>query len=498
MDAISRKRTGTVSHLAVTGNGTVGIEPIELSFDPGSFRDRTARVFYANGQVFRTLSAESQATWRRISGESFFQSLMAMNEIIQTDEASPSELHRFALPAGVDAVLRHERIPFISYPCEWSFSMLREAALLHLRILEQSVRGGYILKDASPFNVQFRGAKPVFIDIGSFVELAPGEPWSAYRQFCELMLFPLLLQAYRGVNFQPILRGQLEGIPARQFLQWMRFRDLFRPGVFTNGWLQAALERRTEGLPSSTVRDLQSSGFNSSLILRLLAKLTHLIEGLRWVPRQTQWMNYNASLPHVADDGQAKSDFVRKVCESARRNLIWDLGCNDGRYSLIASKYATTVVAMDQDHACIERLKQSLHPGDANILPICVELSNPSPALGWRGRERKRLEDRGRPELVLCLGLVHHLVLAANIPLADVIDWLASLGGEVILEFPSKQDAMVQSLLRNKRDQYQDYSLASLETELCRHFEIRLREDLPSGARTLFHVVTKVPSADPL
>ena len=144
---------------------------------------------------------------------------------------------------------------------------------------------------------------------------------------------------------------------------------------------------------------------------------------------------------------------------------------------------------MDQDHACVDRLFNTSLESQSNILPLCIDLANMSPAQGWRGHERKRLEDRGRPDLVICLGIIHHMVLAANIPLPDVVDWLASLGGELILEFPSKQDAMVRALLRNKHDQYEDYSLEHLEFELQKHFRILQRQSLPSGERTLLHGV---------
>jgi len=470
-------------------SSVLDFESVPLNFEPGSFRDRTSRVFLADGRVYRTLNSEALAAWRRVSGESFFQEMMTSGRIVHSAEVSIDGFARLELPSDVAGILEHERIPFVSYPYEWSFGMLREAALLHLQILPRAIRSGLILKDASPYNVQFRGTKPVFIDLGSFTELAPGEPWTAYRQFCELMLFPLLLQAYRGVHFQPILRGQLEGISSRQFLQWIRWRDMFRPGVFTNGWLQAALERKTKAISTSTVGDLKSSGFNSDLTLNLLAKLTRLVERLDWVPERTQWTDYDDSLPHVAEDGRFKAAFVDGVCRERRRDLVWDLGCNDGRYSRIAADFASTVVAMDQDHACVDRLFKSAGATHPNILPLCVELANASPAQGWRGLERKRLEDRGKPDLIFCLGLIHHLVLAANIPLPDVVDWLAGFGAELILEFPSKRDSMVRALLRNKRDQYDDYSDERLERELLKHFDIRKRESLPSGERTLFHAI---------
>jgi hypothetical protein len=483
----------TATFTSSAGAAQPAAEQLAVEFDPGSFRDRSSRVFMRDGRIFRAMDAEALATWRRAQTQPFVQQMVSQQEIVGTREVPAGERAAFALPSGVAGVLEHVRIPFISYPYEWSFAMLREAALLHLRLLTESIRAGLILKDASPYNIQFVGKQPVFIDIGSFTPHSPGEPWLAYRQFCELMLFPLLLQAYRGVHFQPILRGELEGISARQFLQWLRRRDLFRPGVFTHGWLQAKLEQHTQALTTSTVGDLKTSGFKTALIENLLRKLTRLVERLHWQPPQTQWTNYDDSLSHVADDRQAKSAFVHKVCQFRPRDLVWDLGCNDGRYSMIACESAATVVAMDADHACVDQLYRAAD--SPNVLPLCLDLANPSPAMGWRGRERKRIEDRGRPQLILCLGLIHHLVIAANIPLAEVVDWLASLRAEVILEFPSKQDRMVQALLRNKRDQYDDYSRESLEAQLRRHFDVGLCESLPSGERTLYHAVP-LPAAD--
>ncbi|MEK6257604.1 MAG: class I SAM-dependent methyltransferase [Planctomycetota bacterium] len=463
-----------------------------MRFDGGSFRDRSARVLVRNEGVFRLLTADGLDTWRQVSRTPCFKRLMSEERLVETRELSRDEIEQLDLPEDSAAILQHERIPFVSYPYEWSFGMLRQAALLHLEILTEALNSGLILKDASPYNVQFCGSRPVFIDIGSFVALAPDEPWAAYRQFCELMLFPLLLQAYRHVDFQSVLRGELEGVSARQFLRWLSWRDLLRPGVFSHGWLQATLERHTRTVSTSTVRDLQSSGFSTELIRRNVTKLTRLVERLDWKPEGTQWTNYRTALPHVVQDGEAKAAFVRSVCTRRRWPLVWDLGCNDGRFSRIAAETAGTVVAMDHDHGCVERLYRSLHEEHStSILPLCVNLANLSPAMGWRGRERKRLEERGRPDLVLCLGLIHHLVIGHNIPLPEVIDWLASLGGEVVIEFPSKQDAMVQALMRNKRDQYPDYTLAQLELALSRSFEIRDRTTLPSGERTLLHAIPK-------
>ncbi len=472
--------------------GTPGDAEPNLNYDTGSFRDRSSRVFLRSGEVYRALMPVAQADWLRVSQQPFFQQLLSDCSVIRTRELSADEAARFDLSPSIAAVLHHDRIPFVTYPYEWSFSMLRTAALLHLEILTKAIEAGSILKDSSPYNVQFRGTKPVFIDIGSFVTHGENEPWTGYRQFCELMLFPLLLQAYKQIDLQPVLRTRLDGISAKEFLRHLSWRDRFRPGVFTHGWLQSLLERQTSSSQADTVGGLKSSGFDRRLIQQNLRKLTTLLQQLKWQPDTTQWSHYRHELPHVVQDLEVKSSFVRQVCEKYRRSLVWDLGCNDGHFSRIAAEHADDVIAMDQDHGCVERLYLELAANAAtpqNIVPLRIDLLNPSPAQGWRGRERSRLEDRGRPDLILCLGLIHHLVIAGNIPLPEVVDWLASLQSEVIIEFPSKQDPMVRSLLRNKVDQYDDYSLPALEAALQQTgLKIQNRAALPSGERTLLYV----------
>lgn len=474
--------------------GRVASSP-ELAFDSGSFRDRTARVFIHHNKVYRAVSEQALADWRRASQQLFYKRLSATRQIIPTVELSPQQAAHLPVPNCFAAVLQHEQIPFVTYPYEWCFSMLRQAALLHLEILTEAIHEGTILKDSSPYNVQFLGSRPVFIDTGSFVALGDGEPWAGYRQFCEMMLFPLLLQAYRQIDIQPVLRVRLDGISAREFLRPLAWRDMLRGGVFTHGWLQAMLESQAGSSQTDTIGALKSSGFDRSLIQKNLSKLMKLIRRLSWNPNATQWTRYRTALPHVVKDAETKTEFVQSACQSHRRSLVWDLGCNDGHFSRIAAQHADTVLAMDQDHACVEKFYCDLSAeGSEKIVPLCIDLLNPSAALGWRGRERKRLEDRGRPELILCLGLIHHLVIAGNIPLPEVVNWLASLTAEVVIEFPSKRDPMVQRLLRNKRDQYSDYSLPALEAALADNgFQIQRKSDLPSGERTLLYATSCAP-----
>lgn len=470
----------------------------DLEFVPGSFRDRSSRVFDTGEGIYRALSSAGLADWHALAEKPYFARLMAEGQVVATEEIVGSEAAQFLSETDYVGVLRHERIPFVSYPYEWSFGMLQDAARLQLRILAESLRQRIMLKDASPYNVQFRGRSPIFIDVGSFEPHQSGTPWAAYQQFCELFLYPLMLQAYRGIDFNTLLRGALEGIPVDQCARMLGWSDLFRPGVFAHVSLHRLLGRATQKQQTSTLKELQQSGFSDELVARNVSRLQALVEKLSWVPDGKAWVDYDQSSPMVAQDADSKAAFVRDVVLRRDWQQAWDLGCNRGRYSLIAAQRARTVVAMDRDASCVELLYQSLKSdGPSNVLPLVVNLANPSPGLGWRGRERMQLEERGRPDLVLCLGLVHHLVISANLPLPDVVDWLRSLNATLVLEFPTRQDPMVQALLRNKQDQYSDYSLEHLERLLRQNsFHVVRREQLPSAERILFHCQPVSSAAD--
>jgi hypothetical protein len=228
--------------------------------DPGSFRDWDSRVFYDNGRVLRALSERGLADWRAVSGAPFFAEAVRAGKLVPTTQVDGAALPE-PLRAGAAAVLEHERIPVVSYPYEWPFAMLRDAALLELDLLARAIADDVTMKDASSYNVQWRGAKPVFVDVGSFERLEPGEPWQGYRQFCMLFLNPLLLQAYKGIAFQPWLRGSVRGISPAEARRALSFRDLFRPGVLTNVALHARLERRHGESDRDVKRELRQAGF---------------------------------------------------------------------------------------------------------------------------------------------------------------------------------------------------------------------------------------------
>jgi hypothetical protein len=456
-----------------------------MEFEPGSFRDRTGRVFYRGENVYRALTARALAEWEALRGKAFLSRGMAEGRIVATGLAGPE----VPAPEGDwAAVLTHERIPFVSYPYEWCFGMLRDAALLQLELLAAALAEGMTLKDATPFNVQWTGCRPVFIDLLSFRRWQPGEPWVGYRQFCELFLYPLLLEAYKGVPFQPWLRGRIDGIPPRDFLRLLSPRDLLRRGVLTHVYLHA----RSEGAwkaPARDVRgDLAAAGFHKELILANVSNLTKLVRGLALPRRESVWSGYGEEPGYRPEDREAKESFVREAVAERRWERVWDLGANTGEYSRIAAGNAGCVVALEADRDAVERLYEAgRREGLRNVLPLVCDLADPSPNQGWRGCERKDLAERGRPDLVLCLALIHHLVIGANLRLADFLDWLGGLSPFLVIEFVAREDPRVRGLLANRdAELYEDYDLPGFEAGLTARFEILRRREIAGGRRVLY------------
>jgi hypothetical protein len=443
-------------------------------------------VFTTPDGVFRVLSAAGMEDWQALAASTLWRELQEEGRVVATEPAEPDALPDL-LAGEAAGVLRHERVPFVSYPYEWPYSMLKDAALLQLELNRRALRADLALKDASPYNVQWRGTRPVFIDVGSFERLRPAEPWAGYRQFCMLFLYPMMLQAYKDLPFHAALRGSLDGIAphdARAILAGERFRK----GVLSNVLLHARLESRYAGVEGREVkREMRRAGFSKELLAANFGKLEKLVRRLEWKAGETAWTGYGEDNTYDDAAAAAKAEFVREAAARRRSRLTWDVGCNDGRYARIAADSADLVVAFDADHATVDNLYRRLREERReDILPLVMSVTDPSPDLGWRGRERASLERRGTPELALCLAVVHHVCITGNVPVRELVDWLRSLDAALVIEFPDRTDPMVRRLLSGKREgSNPDYEKAVFERLLQERFAID-RSAAVSETRTLY------------
>ena len=385
-----------------------------------------------------------------------------------------------------------QRIGVLSYPYEWSFEMLRDAARLQLALTRRALAESLITKDASAYNVQFVGSKPVFIDVGSFEKLRTGEPWAGYRQFCELFLNPLYVQALRDVPFQPLLRGRLDGITPGVAAAIIGRRGHFHKGVFTHVRLHARAERKyADADRERDVRaELKRAGFGPALIDAQLRNLEKAVDRLSWKQHDSTW----SSTASVATTATATSTPSRRSSPRRSPPSASRTSCSTSAPTTATSRASPStpaprsVIAVDSDHLVVDRLYRQLREqGERRILPLVVDLADPSPAIGWRSRERPSFVDRVRPDLVLCLAVVHHLALTNNVPLDEIVAFLADFGAPVVVEFPHRDDVMATRLLARKRAGLFDaYDVANWERAVEQRFVIDERQSLPSGTRTIY------------
>ncbi|MEU4381447.1 methyltransferase [Micromonospora echinofusca] len=464
-----------------------------LHAEPGSFRDPANRVFHLDGDVLRGLDEQAAGEWRALSASAFFPPLIAAGKVCGTEAVeSPAvpSVDRWA------AVLRHERIPFVSHPYEWSFAMLRDAALLHLEILRAALPAGFTTKDGSAYNLQWRGVEPVFIDVGSFTPAREGEPWAGYRQFCQTLLYPLLLGAHLGLDFQPWLRARVDGIEPDQMRRLFGGARRLLPGVPTHVHLHDAMQRHNARASTTDVRSqLRAAGYSRELALATVRGIEKLVRRLEPRPAASHWVDYQRTCAYTADDRAAKERFVTDALAAGPRpRLALDLGANDGRYARLAARHADYVVAVEQDPGVVDGLYRDLRAaGERRILPLVMDLADPSPGGGWRGVERASFADRADADAILALAVVHHLAIGRNVPLPEVLDWLVGLaapGARLVVEFVHPGDPMARRLLANKPEGlFPDYRPAEFERLLAARCRITRRLDLPSGTRTLYAAV---------
>ena len=450
-----------------------------VSADPGSFRDPASHIVFDGDRVIRLLDQRGLKAWLEVAESSFLKEGVSSGRIIQTSTLQE-------VPEGAFGALEHPKLPFISYPYEWTFSMLKDAALLQLDLLADALADGTTIKDATPFNIQFVDGRPLFIDVGSFEPYREGEPWIGYRQFTRQFLFPLMLRAWAGLPFRPWLRGDMEGPTAREMKQILSKGRRMKPSALMHVTLQAKMEERMSG--AAVRSDLKEAGFSSDLILTNVNKLRSLVESLIWDHDVEGWSDYQ-SCDHVGRDRETKGRFLQEALARSNPSRVIDLGANDGYFSDIAATAGALAIAVDDDEPVLEDLYRR---SSGRSISIAVsDLTNPSPAQGWAGQERPALMDRAAPDLVVAYGVIHHLIYSASIPPATVLEWLRGFGCPVALEFVAPDDEMVAKLTANKLDHelHPGRSESEFRGLLQPLFEVRSELGLEGGTRILFDLV---------
>jgi hypothetical protein len=456
-----------------------------LAVEPASFRDLSGYVFTKDGTFYRRVNTRYRRHYELLTESGLYQELVDDGLLVPHEEIDPTL--DFPSDSECYRVLRPDQLTTISYPYEWCFSQLQDAALATLRIQDASLRRGMWLKDASAYNIQFRNGKPVLIDTLSFAVYEEGSPWPAYRQFCEHFLAPLALMSRTDVRLSQLLRTNLDGIPLDLAARLLPGSTRLDAGLLTHLHLHGAAQKRYEG---RQIASAASSGrFSRTALLGLIDSLEGTVRKLAWKPAGTVWGDYYSSTNYtdraMTDKRRIVGEMLRAIEPSPRK--VWDLGANTGSFTRLAAEMGAETVAWDIDPAAVEKNYLDCRTaGESRILPLLVDLTNPSPGLGWELNERRSMTSRGPADVALALALVHHLAIGNNVPLSRVAQFMRSIGNWLIVEFVPKSDSQVQRLLASREDVYTDYSQARFEQDFLGSFEIVREVPVGDSERTVY------------
>lgn len=413
----------------------------------------------------------------------FWRSAVDAGLLLGHEEVDPRSLPVEGEPYKV---LRPEPIPFIAYPYEWSFGQLKDAALLTLELQKRALESGLWLKDASAYNVQFHAGAPIFIDSLSFEPYREGQPWVAYQQFCKHFLAPLALMAHGHVDLNKLMRVYIDGIPIEVASRLLPLRTRFSFALVMHLHAHAralrAYAASGDRAPKARARGVSRTG-----LLGLIDNLESTVRHLNWKPEGTVWSDYYDATNYSDTATEHKAAVIGEYIDDVRPAQAWDLGANTGVFSRVASDRGIRTIAFDVDPAAVEKnYRRCRERKEKHLLPLLMDLTNPSPGLGWNFEERMSLRSRGPADLGMALALIHHLAIANNVPLDLVAEFFCGLCRSLIVEFVPKNDSQVQRLLATREDIFPDYTQEGFERAFAGYFDLKKRTPLRESGRILY------------
>lgn len=443
-----------------------------VALSSSSFRDPSGFVFQDDDRIFRQINPCYFAIYQGLTSQNVFNELFEKDFLIEHKEIERNEER---------IILEIKRIPFISYPYEWSFTQLKDAALLTLELQKFLLQRNFSLKDASAYNVQFIGSKPIFIDTLS-IEPYKEKPWIAFGQFCRHFLYPLMLMSKIDLRLNNLLKLWIDGIPSDLVDGLLPFSKNFSLDYwFYVKWLNSAQNKG-----QSAHKKIEPK-LSKNQLKRLLDGLCNAISKLVPAKKLTEWGEYYTFTNYTDVAFNTKESLVKKLIEEIQPKVVWDLGANDGRFSRLASQKGITTLAFDIDPIAVEKNYQyAKKNNEKNVLPLLLDLTNPSSGIGWANQERFSLAERGNADLCMALALIHHLAIGNNVPFEKIAKYFSLLGNNLIVEFIPKEDSKVQELLLNREDIFENYNQNNFEVSFSNYFTIEKKLPIDDSKRTLY------------
>lgn len=459
---------------------------MSIIFEKGSYRDPAGKIFYHEGKIYRGLSKDGLKRYNYIKEKKILEESIKNKFLINTIEAT--NLSKNLKIDEFEFYLEHEKIGFISYPYEWCFDQLKNAALHHLNFQLFLLERNCVLIDASAYNIQFINTKPIFIDVLSLAEYSEGSYWVAHKQFCENFLNPLLLSAKKNINFNNWFRGNLEGISTTETNNVLNFFDKFNIGIFFHVYLMSRIEDQTIKNPNRAYKKLKNKKSISKKTYRnLLIQLKNLISDLKKKEGVSKWQNYSSNNTYKSNEEIEKIKTVKEFSNKYKFNFLADLGCNDGVYSFASLESgAKNVVGFDFDLNALNKAHKEAKKNKFNFQAVFMDAANPSPNQGWNSLERKSLQKRIDFDGMLALAFHHHLAIAKNIPFEDSLRWLVNFAPKGLIEFVPKKDETIKKMLQLRDDVFYYYNEENFINILSKFVKIISKKTISVSGRTLY------------
>ena len=449
-----------------------------------SFRDPSGFLFSREGVLYRQINRVYEREYIRLIESGLYEKLVKAKLLVpHMDVDQPP-----AESESAYKVIQPELVSFISYPYEWSFSQLKDAALATLSIQRRALKADMSLKDASAYNIQFLRGKATLIDTLSFETYREGQPWVAYRQFCQHFLAPLALMALKDVRLNQFLRVYIDGVPLDLASELLPLKSRLNFGLLTHIHLHASVQKRYAG------EEVNSRGgaMSKQAMIGLIDNLEATIKKLSWTPRGTEWGNYYDITNYSDAAFEHKKGLVREWTKRVEPALAWDLGANTGLFSRVIGETSSKVISFDIDPAAVEQNYLQIKKEKAqNILPLLLDLTNPSPAIGWSNRERESFGSRGPADMILALAVIHHLAISNNVPLAQLAEFFANTGRWLVIEFVPKSDSQVKKLLTSREDIFPNYTREGFEFAFKEKFIVHEMVNIRESERVLYLMESK-------
>jgi 2-polyprenyl-3-methyl-5-hydroxy-6-metoxy-1,4-benzoquinol methylase len=444
---------------------------------PSSYRDPSGFLFMQDGVLYRQVNKSFREAFEQFQRSGLSQHLVSKEALL------PYEIINQNLTGSGDwfLTLKPELIPFISYPYEWCFDMLKDAALTTISLAQEAINYNMLLKDASAYNLQWHKGRMQFIDTLSFEPYNEKQPWIAYRQFCEHFLAPLALMHYLKEPLQPLQLSYPDGIPLQVAKKFLPAKSRWNLHVYLHLHLQAKLAAK------ATAKEEKKVAFSKVKMLQLLKSLQQAIGSFSLDQSSGVWSAYYDEACQREDYVQQKKEIIDEWISSLNIQSAIDVGANEGEFSLLLAKKGVQVISADFDHYSINRLyKKIKQDGIHNLHPLVLDLSNPSPAVGVNNEERTSFLQRSDCDLVLALALIHHLAIGKNIDFTKIAKLFRSLGKMLIIEFVPKEDEKIALMLQHKPDVYNWYTNENFLSAFSAHYQLIAKEKVGNSGRTVY------------